>query len=86
MDRFVDELFVRLRERGYRARMTSISHLLLLEKEMDSFRNRGLLDSEFYKRRLAWFSFQVPEDLPKTQSLIVVAVPRPSTLERCTAG
>ncbi len=30
--RFVDELFVRLRERGYRARMVSISHLQQLKK------------------------------------------------------
>jgi epoxyqueuosine reductase len=79
MDRFVDELFVRLRERGYQARMISISHLQLLQKEIDSFRNQGLLDSEFYQHRLAWFSFQVPEDLPKAQSLIVVAIPRPQT-------
>jgi epoxyqueuosine reductase len=79
VDRFVDELFVRLRERGYQARMVSISHLQLLQKEIDSFRNHGLIDSEFYQGRLAWFSFQVPGDLPKAQSLIVVAVPRPQT-------
>jgi epoxyqueuosine reductase len=79
VDRFVDELSVRLRERGYQARVVSISHMPQLEKEIDSFRNHGLLDSEFYQRRLAWFSFQVPEDLPKAQSLIVVAVPRPQT-------
>jgi epoxyqueuosine reductase len=79
MDRFVDELFIRLRERSYQARMVSISHLHQLEKEIYSSRNRGLLDREFYQRRLAWFSFQIPEDLPKAQCLIVVAVPRPQT-------
>jgi epoxyqueuosine reductase len=79
MDRFVDELFVRLREHGYQARMVSISRLQLLQKEIDSLRNHGLLDSEFYQHRLGWFSFQVPENLPKAQSLIVAAVPRPQT-------
>ncbi len=78
-NRFVDELFFRLRERGYRARMVSISHLQLLKKEIDNLRNCGLLNAEFYKRRLAWFNFQAPEDLSKARSLIVVAVPRPQT-------
>ena len=79
MDGFGDELFVRLRERGYQARMVSISHLKLLEKEIHSFRNHGSLDVEFYQDRLAWFSFKVPKDLPQARSMIVVAVPRPQT-------
>ena len=79
VDKFVKELSARLRESGYQARVVSISHLPQLKKEIDSFRNHGLLDSEFYQRRLTWLSFRVPEDLPKAQSLIVVAVPRPQT-------
>lgn len=79
MDRFVDELFARLRERGFQARIVSVSHLHQLQKEIESLRSHDLLDSEFYKDRLAWFNFQIPEDLPKAQSLIVVAVPRPQT-------
>jgi len=79
MDRFVDELFARLRERGFQARIVSVSHLHQLQKEIESIRSHALLDSQFYKDRLAWFNFQIPEDLPKAQSLIVVAVPRPQT-------
>lgn len=79
MDRFVDELFARLRERGFQARIVSVSHLHQLQKEIESLRSHALLDSQFYKDRLAWFNFQIPEDLPKAQSLIVVAVPRPQT-------
>ncbi len=79
MDRFVDTLFVRLRERGFQARIVSVSHLHQLQKEIESLRNHALLDSQFYQDRLAWFNFQIPEDLPKAQSLIVVAVPRPQT-------
>lgn len=79
MGRSIDELFVRLKERGYQARMVSISHLQLLRKEIDNFRDRGLLEKGFYQDRLTWFSFQVPENLPKAQSLIVVAIPRPQT-------
>jgi epoxyqueuosine reductase len=77
MVRLADELFIRLRERGYQARMVSISHLKMLEKEMDDM--CGLLDSEFYQSRLKWFSFKIPEGLPEAQSLIVIAIPRPQT-------
>ena len=79
MERFAEELLARIRERGFRARIVSVSHLRQLKKEIESLRSHALLDSQFYKDRLAWFDFQVPEDLPKAQSLIVVAVPRPQT-------
>ncbi|MCJ7635015.1 FeS-binding protein [Candidatus Bathyarchaeota archaeon] len=79
MDRFVDNLFVRLRERGFQARIVSVSRLHQLQEEIESLRSHALLDSQFYQDRLAWFNFQIPEDLPKAQSLIVVAVPRPQT-------
>jgi epoxyqueuosine reductase len=79
VDRFVDELFARLRERGFQARTVSVSHLHQLQKEIESLHSHALLDSQFYKDRLAWFKFQIPQDLPKAQTLIVVAVPRPQT-------
>jgi epoxyqueuosine reductase len=79
MDRFVDELYARLRECGFPARIVSVSHLHQLQKEMENLRSQALLDSQFCEDRLAWFNFRIPEDLPKAQSLIVVAVPRPQT-------
>jgi epoxyqueuosine reductase len=79
MNSFVDSLLARLRERGFQARIVTVSHLHQLQKEIDSLRSLALLDNQFYQDRLAWFNFQVPEDLPKAQSLIVVAVPRPQT-------
>ena len=79
MNGFVDELFKRLIELGYQARTVSIEHLRLLQKQIDEQRNEGLLDNQFYQDRLAWFRFQIPESLPKAQSIIVVAVPRPQT-------
>ncbi len=79
MDSFVDDLFVRLRGRGFQAGIVSVSHLPQLQKEIESLRSHASLDSQFYQDRLGWFSFQVPEGLPKARSLIVVAVPRPQT-------
>jgi len=79
MDRFVDELFSRLGELGYQARTVSINHLHLLQKQIDEQHNQELLDNQFYQDRLAWFRFQIPENLPKAQSMLVIAVPRPQT-------
>jgi epoxyqueuosine reductase len=79
MDKFVDNLFVCLRERGFRARVVSVFHLHELQKEIESLRSHALLDSQFYQDRLVRFNFQIPKDLPKAQSLIVVVVPRPQT-------
>jgi epoxyqueuosine reductase len=77
MDKFVDNLYVCLRERGFQARIVSVSHLHQLQKEIESLHSHALLDSQFYQERLFRFNFQIPKDLPKAQSLIVVAVPRP---------
>jgi epoxyqueuosine reductase len=79
MDRFTDDLFARLGERSFQARIVSISHLLQLQKDIENLRSHALLDSQFYKNRLTWFNYQIPKDLPKAQSLIIVAVPRPQT-------
>jgi len=79
MDRFVDELFNRLRELGYQARTISIDHLHSLQKQIDEQRNQELLDKQFYHDRLAWFRFQIPESMPRARSVIVAAVPRPQT-------
>ncbi len=79
MDKFADEVFNLLKELGYQARMVSVEHLPLLQKQIEDQRSQKLLDSQFFKERLAWVRFQVPESLPEAQSIIVVAVPRPQT-------
>ena len=79
MDKFIDEVFDRLGKLGYKARMVSIDHLPMLEKQIEEQRSQKLLDSQFFQERLAWFRFQIPESLPKAKSIIVIAVPRPQT-------
>jgi epoxyqueuosine reductase len=79
MDRFTDELFNRLRELGYQARMISTEHLDQLQKQIEEQRSQKLLDSQFFQERLSWVRFQIPEGLPRAQSIVVVAVPRPQT-------
>ncbi|MDY6877098.1 MAG: 4Fe-4S double cluster binding domain-containing protein [Chloroflexota bacterium] len=45
---------------------------------------QGLLDKTFYEKRLAGFTFNLPENLPEARSLIVVAVGDPQVRFTCT--
>lgn len=79
MDKFTDGMLADLRTLGYQTRLVSIERVASLQKQIDGLRKKGLFDDAFFQERLAWFRFQVPEKLPKTQSLIVAAIPRPQT-------
>ena len=79
MKRFVEELLLRLAERGYQGRITSVQHLRDLKEEIEGRHRQGLFNKEFYEERLAWFDFQIPDSLSEVWSLIVVAVPRPQS-------
>jgi len=79
MDKFVDEVFGHLKKLGYQARMISVDHIPLLQKQIEEQRSQKLLDSQFFQERFSWVRFQVPESLPNAKSIIVVAVPRPQT-------
>jgi epoxyqueuosine reductase len=50
-----------------------------LQNEVEERLRWGFLDKDFYQERLAWFRFQVPEELSKAQSIIAVAIPRPQS-------
>lgn len=75
--RMTEELFIQLKERGYKGRIVSIEHLRDLEEEIESRYREGLFDEEFYKERLTSFTFGPPDSMPGVKSLIVVAVPQP---------
>lgn len=79
MDSRDDDILRPLRERGYRVSVVSAGHISELQREIESRRESGELDTEFHTLRLAWFKFQFPESLPDAKSIIVVAVPRPQT-------
>jgi epoxyqueuosine reductase len=68
-----------LSERRYRFRVVAVEHVPALKAEIEGRFQQAELDSEFYKIRLEWFKFQLPDELPRARSLIVVAVPRPCT-------
>ncbi len=77
VDADTKELLLHLAEHGYQGRIVSIQHLPELQEEIKERSSQGLFDEEFYRLRLAFFDFKVPETLPEAKSIIVVAVPRP---------
>jgi len=77
VDADIKELLLHLAEHGYQGHIVSIQHLPELQEEIKERFNQGLFDEEFYRLRLAFFDFKVPETLPEAKSIIVVAVPRP---------
>lgn len=73
----VEELFLQLAERGYQGRIVPIQHLPELQEEIEGRYRQGSFNKEFYQERLTFFNFRIPDSLPETKSIIIVAVPRP---------
>jgi epoxyqueuosine reductase len=70
------EMLAVLDDEGYRGRVVGVEHLRDLEVELEG-RRQGLIDEDLYQEYLAGFGFDLPEDLPLGQSLILVAMPQP---------
>ena len=68
-----------LEQHNCSAAIVSVNHLMDLEEDIRGFLAKRLIDKEFYNERLNHFKFEVPEDLPDAQSIIVAAVPRPQS-------
>jgi epoxyqueuosine reductase len=71
------EVLTRLEQEGYRGRVVGVEHLRDLEVELEERRRQGLIDEDLYHDYLAGFGFDLPEDLPLGQSLILAAMPQP---------
>lgn len=79
METAAETLYSKLKEHGLKGRIVSINHLQDLQGEIENQRANGLFNEEFYQEGMSFFSFQVPDVLTSTASLIVIAVPRPQT-------
>ena len=77
MESFAQELLLHLVKQGYQGRIVSLEHLSELRNEIKKIYDEGLFDEEFFRLRLTFFDFKVPETLPDAKSIVVVAVPRP---------
>jgi epoxyqueuosine reductase len=73
----VSEALRQLRESGYEGRIVSIERLAELREEFEGRYGRGLIDEDVHQAYMTGFTFQPPESLPDTRSIIIVAVPHP---------
>jgi epoxyqueuosine reductase len=71
--------FHNLTKENCKFRMVSTSHLPELQREIENRRDQGQFDKEFAQQYLYRFKFTPPEELRDAKSLVVVAMPRPST-------
>ncbi|MDQ1280588.1 MAG: Epoxyqueuosine reductase [Thermoproteota archaeon] len=79
MDSYADELLKLLSKHDCKGQTISVERLPLLKREIEEFYSQGLFDKEFYRERLSWLNFELPESLPRAKSIIVIATPRPQT-------
>lgn len=70
-------LFNLIENRGWKGRIIPIERLAALKEAIAGRYQQGLLDEEFYRNRLGFFSFDPPGDLPGSRSILIVAVPTP---------
>ena len=77
IDHDTGEVLSALEQRDYRGQIVSTIHLPELQEEIQGRFKKGLFDEEFYRTRLSFFDFKIPDALPNAKSIIVAAVPRP---------
>ncbi len=75
----MEELLLYLEKHHCRGRIVPVQHIRDLQEAIEGSYEQGLLDKEFYQKRLAWLHFRIPDNLPEAKSIIVVAVPRPQS-------
>ncbi len=62
---------------GCSARTVSTDRLEQLKEDIRSLRSTGALDEKLYNDYLLTMKYQIPEDFPEAESIIVIAVPQP---------
>jgi epoxyqueuosine reductase len=72
-----EELLAQLTEWGYQGRIVSLQHLGDLQREIEGQYKRGLIDQELFQTYLTGFTFEPPDSLSGTRSILAVAVPEP---------
>ncbi len=75
----VEDLISLLEKDGYRGQVVSVSHIQDLRNDIVGRKEKHLFDPDFYKERLTFFTFQVPDTLKEAKSLIIVAIPSAQT-------
>ncbi|HUV89414.1 MAG TPA: hypothetical protein VMY80_07155, partial [Anaerolineae bacterium] len=73
----VEKLLSHLEEAGCKGKVVPVQHLYDLQAEIEGHYKEGRIDEDVYQEHLAVLNFSLPDSLPETKSLIVVAIPQP---------
>ncbi len=69
----------KLQEKGLESRLVPARHVQDLRDDIEAEYAQGFFSEAFYRERLQFYKFSLPEELPDARSIIVVAMPRPQT-------
>jgi epoxyqueuosine reductase len=72
-----EKMFNKINEAGWRGVSVPISHLIDLKDAIIKRYEQGLINKDFYKDQLSFFSFNPPPHLADIRSIIILAVPTP---------
>jgi epoxyqueuosine reductase len=73
----MEKLYNLIKTHGWKGQMVPVNHLKDLSHRIMSFKKQGLIDEKLYKDQLSFFSFETPQVLSETRSIIILAVPTP---------
>ena len=73
------ELITFLTNKGFKAQVTSVSHVAELQSLFDTMQQTGEISAEFYPEITRYFDFNFQAALPEARSIIIVASPQPPT-------
>lgn len=71
------ELYCRLENKGHRARIVPIKRLSAVRQKSTEWREKNLLDKGLFEKYRMDFVFDLPNDLFRAKSIIIVASPQP---------
>jgi epoxyqueuosine reductase len=80
IDRLIQEMRQDLEGSGFKSSVVSVRRVEELRLGLEDLRDKGVLNEEFYKERIAAYSFRPPADLPKAKSVILTAVRQPKVV------
>ena len=75
----IDRMYARLESRGYRTASVSIDRVRQLQDRFEADLRDGLINPEVLRAYLKYIGFANPDSIVDPRSVIIVAVPQPST-------
>ncbi|MFX0175190.1 MAG: 4Fe-4S double cluster binding domain-containing protein [Candidatus Hodarchaeota archaeon] len=73
----IEKIHKTLDDNGYKGKIVSAKHIPDLQNDIKKHRDNNLLAPEFYNEFKSYLEFEPNVDLPKINSLFILAVPQP---------